>query len=195
MKKLEPAHVHWIDEIIPDPEMQVSKWDVLMKEAQIGQKQTAVRRAFVNWVVTNYEVRTREDLIAAVGKRFGLAPSVTSITRDLQELGVVKVPTVGSSNSRYRLLSSLHDIGVEDELNERIRIDVLRVSRHSETVFLETNRGVATAVAQLVKLAIDDGVMRDIHAITTDGDCYVVVHAANVRAGETWERWLQQRAQ
>jgi arginine repressor len=191
-----PERPHWLDTITPDPKVQVTGWSIGFGALSIDHmaELTELRRAFIRWLITTYEVQSLEEISDAVQRRFGAPVTDHTSRSDLKELGATKLAIPGSHKRyRYRLLSSLHDIGVAEELAERIRIDVLNLSIIERFVYIESNRGTAVALLQLLKLALDDGVLRDVAAITSDNDCYVALHMTSPPSAKTWGTWLQKQ--
>lgn len=155
-----------------------------------AQFRVTVRRAFVQSLLANHRIRSIEELQEAVRRRFGAKPGFHVIAGDLRHIGVVRVPIPGVGNY-IRLASEYHKVNVEDELDERVRIDVLEMRRQSDTLYLEVNRGTAPALTQLFNLIVDQGNRPGIVGITSDGDKWVALHLEDGKAAVTWQEWLK----
>lgn len=179
--------------IEPDPRIQVTDWSagdgVKVPEQQFN---TNVRRAFIQALIARHPIATVAELQEAVRRRFGASAGHHVITRDLREIGVVRVPIPGLGQ-RFKLASQYNKVNIEDELNERARIDVLAVTRYGDRIHLEVNRGTAVALVQLFNLIYDDASRPGLTAVTSDGDKWVVLYTDSSKTAMTWEGWLRSK--
>lgn len=161
--------------IDPDPKLQLDTWRLDVNRRADRLFNVQVRRAFVQTLIARHHLTSADEVREAVRRRFGAKPSLAITLTDLQEIGVVRVPLPGSG-FRFKLASQLADANIEQELDERARLDLLGVNRIERFVYLEVNRGTAQALAQLLNLMVDDGAYPFVVAISTDQDKWVVVH-------------------
>jgi arginine repressor len=177
--------------IDPDPRIQVTDWTagagVTVPEQQFN---TNARRAFIQALIARHPIATIAELQEATRRRFGAVPGHHTITKDLREINVVRVPIPGLGQ-RFKLASQYNKVNIEDELNERARIDVLSVTRFEDRIHLEVNRGTAVALVQLFNLIYDDASRPGITAVSSDGDKWVVLYLESGKTAMTWEAWLK----
>ena len=187
--------------IEPDPRIQVRGWSPKqLKESLkhhpmksgINTFAAQVRRAFIQQLIANHPIYGVDEIREAVRRRFGALPDTRMVANDLTIVGVARVPVPGIG-TRLRLASQFGQVRVEDELDERIRIDALEVSRQGDTLFIEMNRGTAVALVQLLNLVYDQGNRPGVRAITTDSDKWVVVHMRDGNFAVSWEDWLKNK--
>lgn len=177
--------------IEPDPRIQVDSWSIAKGELSSDTSfRVAVRRAFIQSLLANHRIRSIDEIQEAVRRRFGTKPGFHMVAGDLRHIGVVRVPIPGVGNY-IRLASEYHKINVEDELNERVRIDVLEMRRKVDTLYLEVNRGTAPALTQIFNLIVDQGNRPGIVGITSDGDKWVALHLEDGNVATTWQEWLK----
>lgn len=178
--------------ITPDPQIQLTTW----ADSTIGQTQrtyhAAVRRAFIQMMVARHPIRDATELREAVKRRFGAAPSTRLLLQDMKNTGIVRVPIPGLG-TRLKLVAQLNDANIEDELDERIRIDTMLITRRDNDIFMEVNRGTATAFVQLFNLTVDEGSRPGVVGVTSDGDKWVALHFADGARAMEWERWLENK--
>jgi len=175
--------------IEPDPEIQLESWGPGGVSRADRTFTVQVRRAFIQALVARYPIATAQELREAVRRRFGATPSHQIIMEDIRDLNIVRIPMPGGG-MRFKLASQLGDVNIEDELDERVRIDVLSVNRKEDTVYHEMNRGTAQAFVQLINLMIDDGTQPGILAVTSDNDKWVAVHFKSGNDARVYERWF-----
>lgn len=161
--------------IDPDPRLQLDTWRLDVNRRADRLFNVQVRRAFVQALVARHPITSAEEVREAVRRRFGAKPSLAIALNDLQEIGSVRVPMPGGG-FRFKLASQLADANIEQELDERVRIDLLGIKRVDRFLYLEVNRGTTQALTQLVNLMIDDGAWPNIAAVTTDNDKWVTLH-------------------
>jgi len=176
--------------IEPDPKIQLESWLPGNMTAAERTFNVQVRRAFIQALVARHPISTAQELREAVRRRFGAAPSHQIIMEDVRDLQIVRVPMPGGGQ-RLKLASQLGDANIEDELDERVRIDLLSMNRKNDLIYHEVNRGTASALTQLLNLMVDDGTQPGIIGITNDGDKWVVVHFKNGHDARVYERWMK----
>jgi len=180
--------------IEPDPALQVVSWTRTSYNRitpSIIAFQSSVRRAFIQAMVSKYAISNAEELREAVTRRFGCKPSAATIADDMRGIGIVRVPIPGGGGSRLKLVNQLNTVNIEDELNERFRIDVLNLHRRDKDLMIEMNRGTANAMVQLINLLVDDGGRPGVIGVTTDMDKWVVVYFENGVQSVSWYEWLK----
>jgi len=175
--------------IQPDPDLQVESWAASAIPRSERTFAVQVRRAFIQALVARHPIASAQELREAVRRRFGATPGHQIIMEDLRDLQVVRVPMPGGG-MRFKLASQLGDANIEDELDERVRIDVLSVNRKEDTVYHEVNRGTAQALVQLINLMVDDGTQPGILAVTSDNDKWVAIHFKSGADARVYERWF-----
>jgi arginine repressor len=178
--------------IEPDPRLRVENWNLKEKNAVDAQFRVAIRRAFIQSLLANHRIRNIDEIQEAVRRRFGAKPGFHVIAGDLRAIVVVRVPVPGVGNY-IRLASEYNKVNVEDELEERIRIDVLELRRKLDTIYLEVNRGTAPALTQLFNLIVDQGNRPGVVGITSDGDKWVAIHLEDGVVTTSWQEWLKQK--
>lgn len=178
--------------IEPDPQLQVESWtNELMghSERVYAMKK---RRAFIQHLVMNAPIATSEEIREACRRRFGATPTQRIILRDIKAIGLVRVPNK-HGGSRYRVASQLPDIDIEEEVNNRCRIDLLSVTRVDNIVYLEVNRGTAQAFVQLLNLVVDDAALVGVAGITSDMDKWIVIHTTDGNRARWIEDWMRNK--
>ena len=180
--------------IEPDPALQVVSWTRTSFNKitpSVIAFQSSVRRAFIQAIVTRYAISNAEELREAVTRRFGCRPSAPTIMSDMKIIGIVRVPIPGGGGSRLKLVNQLNTVNIEDELNERFRIDVLNVHRRDKDMMIEMNRGTANTMVQLINLLVDDGSRPGVIGVTTDMDKWVIIYFEGGHHCMRWYEWLK----
>lgn len=179
--------------IEPDPELQLTSWSrtpSFNPPPHLITYYANVRRAFIQAMISRYHIRSAGEVREIVRRRFGAKPSVDTTTKDLRALGIIRVPIPGGG-SRLKLVSQINNVNLEQEVDERFRIDALSIKRQGSMMIIETNRGTATAFVQLMNLLADDGGRAGLAAVTTDNDKWVVVHFDDGNHARSWTDWLE----
>jgi arginine repressor len=114
---------------------------------------------------------------------------VVIMVADMKLIGIVRVPIPGGG-SRLKLVNQIANVNIEDELNERIRIDALNMRKSERQMMIEMNRGTANTMVRLINLLVDEGGRPGVIAVTTDTDKWVVIHFENGYQATSWFEWL-----
>jgi arginine repressor len=178
--------------IEPDPNLQLISWKnsgTVKFNPQQAQYYASVRRAFIQAMVARYHISTAEELREVVRRRFGAKPGIDTVISDMKLLGIIRVPVPGGG-TRLKLISQLNNVNLEQEIDERFRIDALGVRRQGSMIIIEVNRGTATAFVQLMNLVVDENTRGGLIAVTTDNDKWVVLHIEDSVTATSWTSWL-----
>jgi arginine repressor len=179
--------------IEPDPELQLVSWSrssTFNPPPNLMTYYANVRRAFIQAMISRYHIGTAEEVREVVRRRFGAKPGIDTTIKDLRTLGIIRVPIPGGG-TRLKLISQINNVNLEQEIDERFRIDALGIKRQGSMIMIETNRGTAGSIVQLMNLLADDGARAGLGAVTTDGDKWVVLHMDDGNHARSWADWLE----
>ncbi|MEM1244985.1 MAG: arginine repressor [Acidobacteriota bacterium] len=133
------------------------------------QRQQAVLRA-----VTQHEVRSQRDLIERL-EADGLRATQATISRDVRQLGLVKLPVPGGG-FRYGLPGDIADAADDGALRQACQQFVVDAGPANAMLVLRTQSGHANAAA----IAIDNAELPEVVG-TLAGDDTVLVFAESAR--------------
>lgn len=188
----DPNRFPGLPDIPPHPEIRLTTWAQEGETRATTEYRTKVRRAFIQNLVTDYPLSSMEEVNEAILMRFGARVAPPTIMKDMRVLGIVRVPMPGGG-FRYKLASQVSEFDLDMELNDRLRLDALSIKRGGANVYIEVNRGTASAVVQILNLFIDDATLPDVLGITSDGDKWVVLNMEGVGPAKRVERWLTKK--
>ncbi len=121
------------------------------------------RQAVIKEIISTTEVSSQEDLCKLLEKN-GYETTQATLSRDLHELGIVRIP----SDSGFRYVFHLEDS--ENTLKQLIGMEIINVMHNESTVIIRTMPGRAQGVA----IYLDR--MKDSHIIgTVAGDDSIIV--------------------
>lgn len=179
-----------LPEIEPHPDLWLDNWGIVEGDPKVEYEyRMRVRRAFVQNLIAHHPIAKMEEINEAISRRFGARVAHATLMKDMKMLGIVRAPMPGGG-VRYRLYSQVTDLDLDQELNDRLRLDALSVKRGDLNVYVEVNRGTAQAFVQIFNLFIDDAALPDVYGLTSDQDKWVVLHGKDLRAAKRIERWL-----
>lgn len=180
-----------LPDIAPDPHLQLTTWEP-SGTATSRAFNVKKRRAFLQNLVMQAPIGSVEEMREAVRRRFGVAPTIKIMLNDVKQLGLVRVPNK-HGGFRYRVQSQLPDVNIEQEVDNRCRIDLLSVVKTDKMIHLEVNRGTAQAFVQLLNLLVDDAALPGVVSITSDMDKWIVLHVNDGHRAKIIAEMLQEK--
>lgn len=126
-------------------------------------------------IISKEVVKTQEDLAAALNKS-GFKATQATISRDIKELGLVKMP-IENNLSRYSIGVGRSVPRLEDHLKRLFRDSVMNLDFSENLIIIKTHPGGAQAVAS----AIDQTGWQEIIG-TVGGDDTILVIVKPKRA-------------
>lgn len=120
-------------------------------------------------IIRREPVETQEDLAAAL-KRNGFPVTQATVSRDIKELGLIKVPG-DSAPFRYSFQGELPSRSGEERLKRLFRDAVVAVDSSENLVVVKTNPGEAQGVAS----AIDHAGLPEIIGTVGGDDTILIV--------------------
>jgi transcriptional regulator of arginine metabolism len=98
------------------------------------------RQAKIKEIVSSSEVSSQDDLCSLL-KKSGFETTQATLSRDLHELGIVRIP----SEDGFKYVFHLDD--VEQNLNELIGVEIINILYNESTIIIRTLPGRAQGVA------------------------------------------------
>jgi transcriptional regulator of arginine metabolism len=98
------------------------------------------RQAKIKEIISSFEVSSQDDLCNLL-KKNGFETTQATLSRDLHELGIVRIP----SENGFKYVFHLEDI--EQNLNELIGVEVINILNNESTIIIRTLPGRAQGVA------------------------------------------------
>ena len=129
----------------------------------------AERQRKILEIIRRQPVETQEDLAAAL-RRSGFAVTQATVSRDIKELGLIKVPGANAS-FRYAFPGELPARSGLERLKRLFRDAVIAVDSSENLVVVKTNPGEAQGVAS----AIDNAGWPEIIGTVGGDDTILVV--------------------
>jgi transcriptional regulator of arginine metabolism len=130
------------------------------------------RRKLLLELVQREEIGSQNQLQGHL-VRYGLDVNQATLSRDLRELGIIKVP-LGSTGSRYVLPGA--EASPRRQYEETFKRLVLSIERSRNTLVLRTNPGHAQAAS----LALDNLRSEDILGTVAGDDTFIAILAEKV---------------
>jgi len=144
----------------------------------------ARRQKKIQELVTGRIIRTQEELCHYLNE-FGFTATQATISRDIKEMGLIKVPGPGE-DYRYSMANEAQSIGVQERLERVCRDIVISCVCNDYLVIIKTLPGNAQALAILLDNA---GWQESLGTIAGDDTVFLAVQQ---RAGaETVLKRLQ----
>lgn len=144
------------------------------------QRQQAILRA-----VRETSVRSQRDLIAHLEAQ-GLTATQATVSRDIRQLGLVKVPTA-EGGARYGAPGELAPETSDDELRDAFQRFIVDVGPASHMLVLRTQSGHANAAA----IAIDHAEIPDVVGTLAGDDTILILLASKAAQGRVLERFRE----
>lgn len=138
------------------------------------------RHNHITRIVKNDRIHTHDELIAAL-KAEGFNVTQATVSRDVKELGLIKVPASDGS-SVYSLPEQARDEGARPDM---VSDSVKSIRSAMHTIVINTYPGMASAVAAAV-----DRVMKNDILGSIAGDDTVLIIADSPDAAETLRKRL-----
>lgn len=108
----------------------------------------AVRHAMILEIIHNNRVETQEDLARHLEER-GMPVTQATISRDIKELGLVKVPT-GNGHYRYARPEQPSERDALRRVRRAFEESVMEVAFFGDLVVIRTLPGIAPGVASAI---------------------------------------------
>lgn len=136
------------------------------------------RQSKIVSIVNSKQVRTHDELIDAL-KNEGVNVTQATVSRDIKELGIIKVPsTDGGSVYSMPQISARTNKNRVDMVSDSIK----SINHALHTIVINTIPGMASAVAAAV-----DGLLHNEILGSVAGDDTVIIITPSVEAAETLE--------
>lgn len=129
----------------------------------------AERQRKILEIIRREPVETQEDLAAAL-KRTGFSVTQATVSRDIKEMGLIKVPGA-SATFRYAFTGELPSRSGEERLRRLFRDAVVAIDSSENLVVVKTNPGEAQGVAS----AIDNAGLPEIIGTVGGDDTILIV--------------------
>lgn len=141
------------------------------------------RQRLIRGLLADHEVRSQEQLLGLLSGR-GVATTQATVSRDLDDLGAVKVRGPGGELV-YRLTSDPGPATARDRLAATVQQFVVRVAASGNLAVLHTPPAGAGPVASAIDLAELPGVL----ATVAGDDTVVVIAEESVGGAELADRF------
>lgn len=141
-----------------------------------------IRHNIIIKIVRENAVRTHDDLIDAL-KNEGVNVTQATVSRDIKELGLIKVPD-SNGGSMYSLPQSATESGITRL--DMVSNSVKRISSALHTVVLNTYPSMASAVAATIDMSMKNDILGSIA-----GDDTVLVITESVEKAKELEARLK----
>ncbi|RNC29241.1 MAG: Arginine repressor [Candidatus Dichloromethanomonas elyunquensis] len=109
------------------------------------------RQKKIQELIANETVRTQEELAQKLLEN-GFPVTQATISRDIKEMGLVKVPGQGDEY-RYAVRSELHPVSYQERLKRMCRESVVSYDDSENIIVVKTIPGNAQALASLLDSA------------------------------------------
>lgn len=129
----------------------------------------AARLALIRELVERGEIETQEELAAALQKG-GVSVTQATVSRDIKELGLYKVPR-GDGSYRYAYPAHNRPVYTRERLSRLFHDAIVSVDCSEELVIVKTAPGSANAVA----VGLDHADWREIIGTLAGDDSILVV--------------------
>jgi transcriptional regulator of arginine metabolism len=106
------------------------------------------RQRMIEEIVEGEFVATQADIAEHLSKR-GLKVTQATISRDVTELRLVRIPT-GNGQHRYRATPLSAQEDVMDELSQRFKLFVRHLDRGENIIVVKTDEGHAVGIAYVI---------------------------------------------
>jgi transcriptional regulator of arginine metabolism len=156
-----------------------------MSDSSNGRTSKARRQHIVARLLGDHEVASQEQLVELLGAE-GISATQATVSRDLEEVGAVKVRVPGVERQVYAIAELPRDqVAPADHLRRVLGEWVVEVSSSLNLVVLRTPPGSAHVVASALDRSGLEGALG-----TVAGDDTVIVIAAEEVGGATLARQL-----
>jgi len=108
----------------------------------------ARRQMKVQEIITKEVIRTQEDLADKLHLA-GFAVTQATVSRDIKEMGLIKVPSAGD-DYRYAVSTEVHPANLQDRLKRMMRETVVSINDTDCLVVIRTIPGNAHALAAVI---------------------------------------------
>jgi len=108
----------------------------------------AQRQRKIQELVSNQIVRTQEELVNRLNE-FGFSATQATISRDIKEMGLVKVPGPGD-DYHYAVANEAQAVGLQERLKRICRDIVVSFESSENIIVIKTLPGNAQALAVLL---------------------------------------------
>ncbi len=106
------------------------------------------RQKKIQELITNEMIRTQEDLAERLLEE-GFPVTQATISRDIKEMGLIKIPGVGDEY-RYAIQTEVHPLGYQERLKRMFKEVVVSFDSSENIVVVRTIPGNAQALALLL---------------------------------------------
>ena len=115
----------------------------------------SARQSKILEIISTKEIETQEDLVASLrAAKFDVTQA--TISRDIKELGLIKVVSAESGKSKYSVMESTEQ-AVSSKYINILREAVISIKAAQNLVVLKTLRGTSTAISAILdKLNLDN---------------------------------------
>ena len=141
-----------------------------------SKKLAAERRRWIRQVLQEDVVTSLADLQERVTAYFGRTLPTYVLSNDMRQLGAIRVHH--GKRYRYVITDTASGDALLRELTDRCYVDLVDVDVHDGDVIAHVTRGTAAALAELIHMAAEEGLlMKPVWVLY--GDAQVVIRARN----------------
>lgn len=141
------------------------------------------RQGLIREIITHNQIERQDDLVKALEKQ-GVKATQATISRDIKELQLVKVP---ATNGGYRYaLPSQGNLDSQDRLSRELTQNLVSLKRQNQFISLLMRPGNGPMMATLIRQFEDEGVFS-----TIGDDAGVLVTCISDEAAEKIEGMLR----
>lgn len=108
----------------------------------------ARRQMKIQEIITKYAIHTQEELAERL-RQVGFDVTQATVSRDIKEMGLIKVPT-SEDDYRYATPGSAQPVNSPERLKRRMRETVVTVNDSENLIVIRTIPGNAQALADLI---------------------------------------------
>ncbi len=108
----------------------------------------ARRQMKIQEIITKEIIRTQEDLADKLHQA-GFDVTQATVSRDIKEMGLIKVPSVGDEY-RYAISTEAHPANLQDRLKRLMRETVVSMNDTESLIVIRTIPGNAQALAAVL---------------------------------------------
>lgn len=108
----------------------------------------ARRQMKIQAIITKEPIHTQEELAERL-RQEGFDVTQATVSRDIKEMGLIKVPT-SDDDYRYAVPGSAQPVNSPDRLKRRMRETVVTVNDSENLIVIRTIPGNAQALADLI---------------------------------------------
>lgn len=115
-----------------------------------------LRQSKILELIAKTEIETQDELSQAL-KNAGVEVTQATISRDIKELGLIKIQSEKTKKYKYAVMNSNQPTAVSNRFSTIFKEAVVTITQASNLVVVKTIKGMASAISSVVdKLAISN---------------------------------------